>query len=381
MSDTFNDVIKNLESIPMDILFKIFCTAISAHKSEILSNNFMSTPMEIIFKIFYYVMNNGNSFINLRSTCHFFQTVINKMYEQVDIDLLTSFKLNLISFTHTIQMSPDDSVKIMDDTYACGSFWYKKPAKLQIKNVNHCNNKSYCKKMDSTVDGIKWHSYQFMNETLNMFEPITSNCEILLITDDYIIYSECLRVFIYEIETTKKVGEIDYYVLPASGFQVTHKNYLISFNQPSLSDTSGLSIYDAKTCEKIFLKNCQGVKNYSFYYPYLAIGFVNYWSKFFIEVYDVSQKLPKPVYVHEVPREKYYDQPTIPCEFSVHGDVLCVQMYGGMVHFVDIIKKCILISYKTKYIGGKIFLNNNSMFVVYDGYLHIYHLGCDVGIK
>ena len=163
MSDTFNDVIKNLESIPMDIMYKIFCTATkSAHKSETLSNNFMSTPMDIIFKIFYYVMNNGNSFINLRSTCHFFQTVINKMYEQADINSLTSFKLNLISFTHTIQMSPCDSVKIMDDTYACGSFWYNKAAKLQIKNVNHCNNKLYCEKLDSTVgNGIKRHSYSF----------------------------------------------------------------------------------------------------------------------------------------------------------------------------------------------------------------------------
>ena len=160
--------------------------------------------------------------------------------------------------------------------------------------------------------------------------PSLLNYEILSITDDYIIsFNECLEVSVYEIETIKKVG--DFYLLPASGFQVAHKNYLISYREPSFCGTSELSIYDAKTCEKIFLKNCQRIENYSFYYPYLAIGFVGFRSKFYIEVICVGQKSSGPMYVHEFTYGNHYGRRH--CDFSVHGNVLCVQMYDGIILF------------------------------------------------
>ena len=363
------------------IPYKIFWNVTeSYHKSEMPLNNLISISLDILSEIFFHVMGDGKSFSNLRLVSNFFQTVINIMYERANIDSLKLFRLNLITYSHKISINSSPVVKIMENSYICESMWHFGSKKLlDITNVNHCSDNFYCKKLIRIfVDRVQiMHTYllhRVANETLNILKTINLNHEILFVMDDHIIIDSFGTAIVYEIETMKKIGKINDYVAPTIfGYQATHKNYLISYNRLVDFFTVKLSIYDVRTCEKIFWKNIENLESYSFYYPYLAISS----NKNSISVYDVSQNLSgEPVY--ELQCGSYHGI-YLPASFSVHNNVLCVHKPDGTIVFADIITKSILISYKTGYEIGETFFNKNKMFIITGGghRLHVYRFGND----
>ena len=260
----------------------------------------------------------------------------------------------------------------MNDSHLVGTALYDHVGDevCNINQSNFCSDKIYCHQLNSAN---KTYSYQIQMGDISKY--IHSDYQILLVTDDYIIIFEGkeMAMLIYEAETMNKVGKIDHYWLPTHyGLQAYHKNYLISFMPTCEDGTVITSIYDIKTCKRIFDKRFKCWHSYSFFYPYFAVGITDFSSgHLIIEIYDVITcdiKSPKPTYIH-----KLRCKDVISCR--IYDSILYIHMMNGRIDFIDFIEKKILVSYETNYKKGHMYVNNHFMFIENDDSLDVYRIG------